>query len=61
MLKIKYLDESKLDFYGESVPDGVKTPWWFFDVFHTDTINPSQEKVKQNENKFIPQPHRFAL
>ena len=32
----------------------MKTPWWFFDVFHTDTINPSQEKGKQNENKFIP-------
>ena len=54
MLKIKYEDKTKLDLYGESVPDIKKTPWWFFDVFHTDTVNPSQEKLKQSEKKFIP-------
>lgn len=54
MLKIKYFDPSKLDLYGDGVSDSKKTPWWFFDVFHTDTTYVSQEKNAQSENKFIP-------
>ncbi len=37
MLYLKYKDSSKLDFYGENIPENLRSDIWSFDVFHSDT------------------------
>ncbi len=37
MLTLEYIDDSKLDYYGDNVPESERDNVWIFDPFHSDT------------------------
>lgn len=39
MLSFKYIDDSKLDYYGQFIKENKKDNVWLFDVYHSDTTN----------------------
>lgn len=35
LMRLKYVDDTKMGLYGSEVPDGWKNNYWLFDAFHT--------------------------
>ncbi len=54
ILPLKYVDDSKLDYYGEAVPEKMRDNVWIFDNSHSDTIEYPGEECGMLNSEYIP-------
>lgn len=54
MIVLKYKDPTKLNYYGSGVRPSQKDDIWYFDVFHADNTEPSDDLSGKNKDKYVP-------
>lgn len=54
MLPLKYKDKSKLNYYGENVPEEDRDDVWYFDTKHSDTMEYPGEFSGYTQADYIP-------
>lgn len=54
LLTIKYIDDSKLTYYGSAVKDKNKNNIWIWDPFHSDTTSYQGEVTWYTEEEYVP-------
>ncbi len=54
MIVLKYKDETKLDMYGSGVGDLAKDKTWYFDVYHADNTEKSEDITGKQAKKYTP-------